>query len=134
MTMAWGLEARVPFLDIDLVKTAIQIPAEIKLKEGGKYPLRAIARDLLPNEVIDRPKGYFPVPALKYPRGVFLNLMQEILTSKACKERGLFEYAYIEKLMNNPEKYTTPIEGNKLWHMALLELWLQSNLDSLISR
>jgi len=134
MTMAWGLEARVPFLDIDLVETAMQIPAETKLKEGGKFPLRAIARDVLPSEVIDRPKGYFPVPALKYPRGVFLDLMKEILTSKTCKERGLFEYAYIEKLIDNPEKCVTPIEGNKLWHMALLELWLQSNLDSLISR
>ncbi len=65
MTMAWGLEARVPFLDHQLVALAARCPPELKLKEGGKYPLKAMARGLLPDAVIDRPKGYFPMPALE---------------------------------------------------------------------
>jgi len=130
MTMAWGLEARVPFLDHELVELAMQMPPELKLREGGKYPLNAIARGLLPDGVIDRPKGYFPVPALKFVRGEFLAFMRAILDSDACRQRGLFQRAYVEKLLAEPERYHTRILGSKLWHLALLELWLQRNVDA----
>ncbi len=129
MTMAWGLEARVPFLDQDLVELVTCMPPEIKLKSGGKHPLKVIARDLLPDIVIDRPKGYFPVPSLKYIRGESLAFMREVLDSRACRERGLFNRAYVEALLNNPEQAHTPLLGSKLWHLALLEFWLQRNVD-----
>jgi asparagine synthase (glutamine-hydrolysing) len=130
MTMAWGLEARVPFLDHELVELAARMPPSLKLKEGGKFPLKAIARGLIPDSVIDRPKGYFPVPALKYVRGDFLEFMRGILMSDACVKRGLYQRAYVEKLLANPEAYFTRIQGSKLWHLALLELWLQLNVDA----
>jgi asparagine synthase (glutamine-hydrolysing) len=129
MTMAWGLEARVPFLDQDVVERAAQMPPGIKFKQDGKYPLKAIARGLVPDEVIDRPKGYFPMPALKYVRGAFLDFMREILESPSCKSRGLYNRLYVDKLLNAPEAYMTPLHGNKLWHLALLEYWLQRNVD-----
>lgn len=69
MTMAWGLEARVPFIDHELVEFAARMPAEHKVGHGGKHILKEAARDVIPSKVIDRPKGYFPVPALKYLRG-----------------------------------------------------------------
>jgi asparagine synthase (glutamine-hydrolysing) len=128
MTMAWGLEARVPFLDHELVELALRMPPELKLKEGGKYPLKCIARGLLPDAVIDRPKGYFPVPALKYVRGAFLEFMQGILNSRACIQRDLFNRTYVQQLLAEPESHLTPIRGSKLWHLALLELWLQRQL------
>jgi asparagine synthase (glutamine-hydrolysing) len=127
MTMAWGLEARVPFLDHELVELAMSMPPELKLKENGKYPLKAISRDLLPHSVIDRPKGYFPVPALKYVRGEFYDFMHDILNSQVCRERGLYQRAYIEQLLAAPERYMTRILGSTLWHVALLEFWLQTN-------
>ncbi len=129
MTMAWGLEARVPFLDHELVELAAQMPPELKLRESGKYVLKKIARGLVPDSVIDRPKGYFPVPALKYVRGEFLDFMADILTSQACRERGLYQRSYVEKLLAAPESHLTRIKGSKLWHLALLELWLQRNVD-----
>jgi len=129
MTMAWGLEARVPFLDHELVELAMQMSPELKLMEGGKGPLKRIARGLLPDIVIDRPKGYFPVPALKYVRGEFLEMMRSVLESRACRERGLFRRRYVERLLARPEAYLTPLQGSKLWHLALLELWLQRNVD-----
>src|SRR5690606_20907879 len=63
MTMASGLEARVPFLDHEVVEFAARVPGELKVKDGGKYVLKEAARKVIPAEVIDRPKGYFPVPA-----------------------------------------------------------------------
>lgn len=129
MTMAWGLEARVPFLDHQLVELAASMPPELKLKQQGKFPLKQIARGLLPDAVIDRPKGYFPMPALKYVRGEFLTFMQAILTSNTCRQRQLFQQDYVNQLLANPEKYLTPLQGNKLWHLALLESWLQIVVD-----
>jgi len=130
MTMAWGLEARVPFLDHELVELAAHMPPSLKLKEGGKFPLKAIARGVIPDAVIDRPKGYFPVPALKYVRGDFLERMRSILNSEACLRRGLYQRDYVEKLLADPELYLTRIQGSKLWHLALLEWWLQINVDA----
>lgn len=131
MTMAWGLEARVPFLDHELVELAAKMPPELKLKEGGKFPLKAIARGMIPDAVIDRPKGYFPVPALKYVRGDFLEFMRGILQSDACIKRGIYQRTYVDRLLADPEAYLTRIQGSKLWHLALLEFWLQLNVDTL---
>jgi len=89
MPMAWGLEVRTPFLDHELVQLAAKMPPALKLAEEGKFPLKAISRGLVPDSVIDRPKAYFPVPALKYVRGPFLDLMRGILMSDACIQRGL---------------------------------------------
>ncbi|MEJ2213134.1 MAG: N-acetylglutaminylglutamine amidotransferase [Gammaproteobacteria bacterium] len=129
MTMAWGLEARVPFLDHQLVEVAAQCPPEIKFKTPGKHLLKRIARGIVPDEVIDRPKGYFPMPALKYVRGEFLDFMKDILNSSASRERGLFNRDYIDRILSAPEMHHTRIQGSKLWHMALLEFWLQRNVD-----
>jgi asparagine synthase (glutamine-hydrolysing) len=130
MTMAWGLEARVPFLDHELVELAARMPPELKLGSGGKHILKSIARGLLPDAVIDRKKGYFPMPALKYVRGDFLEFMRDILDSRACRERGLYQRDYVQKLLAGPEKHHTRIQGSKLWHLALLEFWLQRNVDT----
>lgn len=127
MTMAWGLEARVPFLDHELVEWVARMPSELKLRERGKYPLKAIARRYLPDTIIDRPKGYFPLPALKFVRGNFLATMREILHSTVCRQRGLYQTAYIEKLLAAPEQHLTRLQGSKLWHLTLLEWWLQLN-------
>ncbi len=129
MTMAWGLEARVPFLDHELVELATRCPAAIRLREGGKYPLKALARGLLPDAIIDRPKGYFPMPALKFVRGDFLAMMRDLVNSRACRERGIYQRAYVDQLLAAPDLNHTRIRGNKLWHLALLELWLQRHLD-----
>ena len=129
MTMAWGLESRVPFLDQELVDLVACMPPEVKLGSGGKHPLKVIARDLLPDIIVDRPKGYFPVPSLKFVRGPVLEFMRGVLDSSACRERGLFQRTYVTQLLENPEQAHTPILGSKLWHLALLELWLQRNVD-----
>ena len=130
MTMAWGLEARVPFMDTELVEWALKIPPALKMREEGKYPLKKIARELLPSLVIDRKKGYFPMPALKYIQGDFLDFMSDILLSSSCRNRGIFDQKYINKVINSPRDYMTSLNGSRLWHLALLEFWMQINVDS----
>ena len=129
MTMAWGLEARVPFLDHHLVEVAAACPPELKLKHQGKGVLKEIARGRIPDEVIDRPKGYFPMPALKYVRGDFYQFMADTLNSQSSRERGIFNRTYLDRLLAEPEQHFTRLNGSKLWHSALLEYWLQQNLS-----
>jgi asparagine synthase (glutamine-hydrolysing) len=127
MTMAWGLEARVPFLDHELVEVAARIPPEHKLADGGKGVLKAAARQVIPSQVIDRKKGYFPVPALKYIDGSYLTMVRDALTSQAAKERALFAPDYLERLFLAPREHITPLRGSELWQVGLLEMWLQTN-------
>lgn len=127
MTMAWGLEARVPFLDHELVEFAARMPPEHKLRDGGKGVLKEVARELLPAEVVDRRKGYFPVPALKYLRGRVLDLVCDTLHARRARERGLFNRDYIDRLVAAPDDHITPLRGSKLWQVATLEMWLQAN-------
>jgi asparagine synthase (glutamine-hydrolysing) len=127
MTMAWGLEARVPFLDHELVELAAKIPPEEKLKQNGKGVLKEAARLVVPHEVIDRKKGYFPVPQLKYVDGPYLDLVRDALTSQAAKDRGIFRDDYLERLFANPSDHITPLQGSELWQVGLLELWLQTH-------
>ncbi|MGE2815186.1 N-acetylglutaminylglutamine amidotransferase [Mycobacterium heidelbergense] len=125
MTMAWGLEGRVPFLDHELVELAATCPPELKIAQGGKGVLKEAARRVIPSEVIDRPKGYFPVPALTHLEGPYLDLVRNALYSPEAKERGLFDTDAVDALLADPNGKLTPLRGNELWQIALLELWLQ---------
>jgi asparagine synthase (glutamine-hydrolysing) len=125
MTMAWGLEARTPFLDHELVELAAACPPELKLASGGKGVLKDAARAVLPAEVIDRPKGYFPVPALSTLEGATLELIRETMESPKARGRGLFRPDHVQRLLDAPNQHQTTLEGSKLWQLALLELWLE---------
>ncbi|MER6347339.1 N-acetylglutaminylglutamine amidotransferase [Streptomyces sp. NPDC001595] len=127
MTMDWGLEARVPFLDHELVELAAACPPDLKLADGGKGVLKEAGRKLLPHAVVDRPKGYFPVPAITHMAGPVLDRVREALNAPEAKRRGLFEDAYIEKLLAAPDRHRTRRGANTLWQVALLEIWLQTH-------
>jgi asparagine synthase (glutamine-hydrolysing) len=127
MTMAWGLEARVPFLDHEVIELAARCPAELHLEQEGKGVLKHLARQVLPSEVIDRPKGYFPVPALKYLQGEFLDMVRDAVRSRSFRERGLVQETYVDHLLADPEAHITKLRGSKLWQIGVLALWLQTH-------
>ncbi len=127
MTMAWGLEARTPFLDHELIELAAACPPQLKLGSGGKGVLKQAGYRVVPAEVIDRPKGYFPVPALMHLEGDLLALVRDALQAQPARDRGLFQPQYVERLLSNPNTERTTLNGNKLWDLGLLELWLQAH-------
>jgi asparagine synthase (glutamine-hydrolysing) len=127
MTMAHGLEARVPFLDHEFVELAATCPPELKLAQGGKGVLKSIGRRMLPWEVIDRPKGYFPVPGITHLEGKVLARVRDALHDPAARGRGLFRPEYVDALLADPNSELTPLRGNKLWQLGLLEMWLQTH-------
>jgi asparagine synthase (glutamine-hydrolysing) len=126
MTMAWGLEARVPFLDHELVELAGRIPPALKLAGGGKGVLKDASRGLVPDAVIDRTKGYFPVPAIRQLDGPYLQRVRDALTDPAAKDRGLFRPAAVARMMAAPNETRTTLGSNALWQLALIEMWLQA--------
>ena len=95
----------------------------------GRAFLKEAAREVIPWEVIARPKGYFPVPALKYIEGPFLAHIKDVMSQPSAKARGLFNEAYVKKLYEAPEEHITPLRGSKLYQIALLEMWLQTHVD-----
>jgi asparagine synthase (glutamine-hydrolysing) len=126
MMMASGVEARVPFLDHELVELVASVPPELKLAHGGKGILKTAARGLVPDEVIDRSKGYFRVPELRELAGPYLDRVEAALTDPAAKQRGLFRPAVVDALLADPRAHRTPIGSNALWQLGLLEMWLQA--------
>ena len=127
MSMAWSIEARVPFLDQDLVELAAACPPELKASQGGKGILKDLGRRLLPKEVVERPKGYFPVPALRHLEEPFLTMVRDALHAPEAKQRGLFRSDFVEGLLADPNETRTPVNSNVLWQVALLEMWLQGH-------
>jgi asparagine synthase (glutamine-hydrolysing) len=127
MTMAWGLEARVPFLDHDFVDTMGACPPAYKMADGGKGVLKAAARGVLPDEIIDRKKGYFPVPAIRQLSGPVLERVTAALTDPAAKRRGLFRPEAVATMLDDPNSGRTNLGANALWQVALLEMWLQAH-------
>src|SRR6476661_2469515 len=126
MTMAWGLEARVPFLDHDFVELAAMCPTDLKLASGGKGVLKEASRALLPAEVIDRTKGYFPVPGIRHLHGDMLDMVRDALTNDAARTRGLYRRETVDALLAAPNETRTTLGANVLWQLAVLEMWLQS--------
>ena len=80
----------------------------------------------MPAAVIDRPKGYFPVPALKYIEGPYLEMVRDALSNDAARARGLFRNNYLQALFAAPREHITRLRGSELWQAALLEMWLQA--------
>ncbi|HTV21539.1 MAG TPA: N-acetylglutaminylglutamine amidotransferase [Polyangiaceae bacterium] len=125
MTMAWGLEGRVPFLDHELVEIAAGCPPELKLAHGGKGVLKDAARKLLPAEIIDRKKGYFPVPGIRHLSGPLLGMVREALLCRSARERNLFRPTYVQRLLETPNDIRSTLGSNMTWQLGLLELWFQ---------
>ncbi|GAB3933489.1 hypothetical protein GCM10027614_04470 [Micromonospora vulcania] len=75
--------------------------------------------------MIDRPKGYFPVPAIRHLSGPLLDDVRDALTARPARERGLFRKDYLEELLDEPNARRTTLGSNALWQLGLLELWLQ---------
>jgi asparagine synthase (glutamine-hydrolysing) len=99
MTMRNSVEARVPFLDADLVEFAIALPPEMKVRDGqGKYLLKKAVSGSLPPEIIDRPKQGFSAPVSEWFREELGERAQREIRSSSLAERGLLNYEAIDDL------------------------------------
>ena len=102
------------------------LPARAEAGSGGKGVLKDASRALLPAEVIDRTKGYFPVPGIRHLHGDVLDMVRDALTNDAARARGLYRPETVDALLAAPNESRTTLGANALWQLAVLEMWLQS--------
>lgn len=128
-SMANSLEVRAPLLDHKLVEFASTIPSCYKYNYGlGKIILRKLADDLLPSDVLRKPKTGFAVPIAKWFRCELAPLLRETLLSEKFNRRGLFDRKYLKKMVEEHIGFQRDW-SNRLWAIMFLELWFQEYID-----
>lgn len=129
MSMAVGVEVRVPLLDLDLVKFAAQIPDEIKQRANhSKWVLKKAMEPFLPKNVIYRPKTGFGAPLRRWMRLELKELLSDTLSVERLKRRGLFEPTAVQRLIeaNNEGRLDA---SYTLLSLLCIELWCKAFID-----
>jgi asparagine synthase (glutamine-hydrolysing) len=128
-SMAFGLEARAPLLDVEVMEWAARLPTDIKAPNGRlKGLLKDAVAPLLPREIIDRPKMGFGVPIEEWLRDGFATYARDVLTSAEAKKRQLFRPEFTQQLL---EEHVSGrrLHHTRLWAMLMLELWFVMWID-----
>ena len=120
MSMAHGLESRVPLIDRKIVELAAKVPANIKFKNGEmKYLFKKIVKPFLPKKVYNRKdKMGFPTPINDWFKGELKEFVLDILGSKKAMSREFINNKFASKQIENESKF-----GRNLWALISLELW-----------
>jgi asparagine synthase (glutamine-hydrolysing) len=129
MSMAAGVEVRVPFLDNDLVEFAATIPNKYKQRGTiGKWILKKAMEPYLPNDVIYRPKTGFGAPLRRWIKNDLRDMVGEILSKEHIETRGLFEYEKIQKLINDNDCGRRD-SAYTIFSLLCIEIWCQKFID-----
>jgi asparagine synthase (glutamine-hydrolysing) len=128
-SMAYSLEARAPLLDRDVLDVASRIPLHLRIHKGeSKYVLRQIARQLVPAELVDRPKMGFGVPRAAWFRGPLKEMIHDTLTDSVAQNRGWFRQDSIRKLL---QVHDSGLDRDHLiWPLVVIELWAREWIDN----
>jgi asparagine synthase (glutamine-hydrolysing) len=130
MAMANSLEGRAPLLDHRVVEFAVQLPPSLRIRHGrGKHLLREVARRWLPAEVLDKPKQGFAIPLDAWFRGPLRALAEDVLASRAFRERGLVRPEAARRILD-AHLAGQAAHGETLWLVLSLELWARRFLDA----
>lgn len=126
VSMAHGLESRVPLLDHPLIELAATMPSDIKFKDGTmKHVLRSAMRTVLPASIEQRQdKMGFPVPLAEWMRGEAYDFVYDIFSSQRAMTRDLTNNRRIRDSLTQEPKF-----GRKIWGLLCLELWQQAFHD-----
>jgi asparagine synthase (glutamine-hydrolysing) len=128
-TMAVGLEARVPFLDHRLIEFSSRVPSRYKVRGmQTKHLLKRIAKGILPEQILKKPKHGFAVPTDPWFRGELKDFVYEVLFDPRTKKRDYFNPKTIEKI------YKAHLDGREvndshLWLLLNFELWHRRFMD-----
>lgn len=130
MSMAVGVEVRVPFLDTDLVEFAARIPVNMKQKgKEGKWILKKAMEPYLPDNIIYRQKTGFGAPLRHWLRCELRDLLEDVLSEKSLKQRGLFEPKAVRALIKQNENGQVDA-AYTLLSLICIEIWCRSTFDS----
>jgi asparagine synthase (glutamine-hydrolysing) len=125
MSMANSLEVRVPFLDYEVVNFIFSLPGEFKINSNiRKRILQDSFRDILPQQLYNRPKKGFEVPLLKWFRNEMRSLItDDLLSRKFIEEQGIFNYTEIEKLKRQLFSSNPGEIHARIWGLTVFQWW-----------
>jgi asparagine synthase (glutamine-hydrolysing) len=127
--MAVSLETRAPFLDPRVGRFAASIPVDYKLRGGkGKYILKKAVEQLLPDEILNRPKKGFGIPIAEWLKGRLNPLMHDLLDEKRICEQGLFSASYVSQMIAEHERGDAS-HHKQLWTLLVFQLWYDNFLN-----
>jgi asparagine synthase (glutamine-hydrolysing) len=131
MSMAASIESRVPFLDHHLVEFAAGLPADRKLSGfSTKRILREAVQDVLPRQILDRPKMGFPVPFSAWVRHEWKGVVRDVLLDRRARERGIVEPFEVERLLKRSSTTAWDSQdADAVWQLLNLELWYRTFID-----
>ncbi len=131
MGMAAGVEARVPYLDLDLAAFAWRLPARQKIRgRRGKWLLREAMRGVLPPEILERPKTGFGAPVRQWMRRDLRDMARDLLSPAALARTGWFSAEGVEALWRGFESGRED-HGYSLWALLVLQVWREVFLKNL---
>jgi len=134
MTMANGLELRVPFLDHKLVEFAAMLPDDWKLGgKGGKTLLRQAMRGVLPNAIIDRPKKGFPLPIASWLLGPLRQFARENLLARHAACGRHLDSSAVTRIVDEHEQGRVD-RSQELWALLVFEFWHRHFIDAMPTR
>ncbi|MEK9612745.1 MAG: asparagine synthase (glutamine-hydrolyzing) [Flavobacteriaceae bacterium] len=129
LSMATGLEVRVPFLDRELVEFSTKIPITLKMKGNEtKYILKKVAENYLPREVIYRSKTGFGAPVRKWIINDMDSLINSYLSKESIEKRGVFNYDKVKELIEN-NKLGIIDASYTIWALLAIESWMLQFYD-----
>jgi asparagine synthase (glutamine-hydrolysing) len=129
LTMAAGVEARVPFLDHELVEWAFTLPGDLKIRDGqGKVLVKKALEPRLPREVLYRPKAGFNLPLGRWLREDLREMVGDLLSPSVVARRGYFDPAAVSGIVDRHFAGADDV-GNRLFVLLMLELWHRQVLD-----
>jgi asparagine synthase (glutamine-hydrolysing) len=130
MTMAHSLEARPPLLDHQLVEHALRLPTRLKLDAAGtqKLVLKRAVADLVPSQILNRPKRGFGVPIVHWFRGPLAEPARALLSDKRFVERGWLDARAVQRLVDEHTRGRRD-QSLPMWSLMMLELWCRRFLD-----
>ncbi len=126
-SMAHALEVRCPLLDTSVIEFAARLPSHMLMRMRGKYLLRKAASDLLPWEVLHRPKMGFGIPLDHWLRNDLREVVHDTLLDKTARERGMLDPTEVERLVKSLD--TSAPETYQVWSLLMLELWFRAFID-----
>ncbi len=129
MSMAAGVEVRVPFLDNDLVEYAAGIPWQFKQRgKEGKWVLKKAMEPYLPKSVIYRRKSGFGAPLRRWIRFELREMIGDILSEHSLRNRGIFDPVAVKRMIDDNEKGRIDASYTIL-SLLLIELWCRRFID-----
>jgi asparagine synthase (glutamine-hydrolysing) len=131
-TMAWGIEARVPFLDHRLVDLGLNLPDRLKVADGhGKWILRKLGERYLPPAVINRKKQGFSVPLSAWFRGELRGFVRDVLDPAALRRVGVFAPETVARLLAYHDARPSFLTSHMIFNVLCFQLWHERRGGSL---